>query len=118
MSEKVKLPREVIEAIEHYSKSEFGYTKYGVLDCIVGEASSYSMKARSVLISAHGEGPCWDVLMEAIINGYEVEETPEERIKETFERFERSEVGREVGFAGGIKFSLNELGIKIEGINK
>jgi hypothetical protein len=102
MSEKVKLTAEQAKKIIQLQKD---YTN----ERTVSEFITTNPAARKELTL--------DTLIRALYIGYEVEETPEERIKETFERFESSEVGREVGFAGGIKFVLNELGIKIDGVN-
>ncbi|WP_065643749.1 hypothetical protein [Bacillus paralicheniformis] len=64
------------------------------------------------------------VLAAALINGYEVEKTPEESVREFYDSFEcgprmypaemsfRNEEYRRI-----IKCTLNRLGIKIEGVN-
>jgi len=63
-------------------------------------------------------------LAAALINGYEVEKTPEEKVREFYDSFEcgprmypaemsfRNEEYRRI-----IKCTLNRLGIKIEGVN-
>ena len=58
----------------------------------------------------------------ALYVGYEVEETPEEKILIKYEEFKEYQELRlddfEDGFCVGIEFCLDALGIEIKGINK
>lgn len=114
--EKVKLPRAVAKAIEHYSKPTLAYTKYGVLDCIVGESTDVALNARKALIENYDEGMCWDVLMNAIVNGYEVEVTAEDKVRDLYDNPDIHNYNP-ISWKMGIKVTLDALGIKIEGVN-
>ncbi|VXC07410.1 conserved hypothetical protein [Bacillus sp. 349Y] len=100
--EKVTLPKDVAEAIEDY-------------------LSEYD-KAR--LIKAHSTPGRWSAdvreeinkidvmtLAAALVNGYEVEVTPEEKVKEHFDGLDL------FSSQCAVIETLNILGIKIEGIN-
>ena len=57
----------------------------------------------------------------ALYVGYEVEETPEEKIKEHYDVFTNKEQFLDVfinGYELGVKNTLYELGVEIEGINR
>ncbi|MEZ3605418.1 hypothetical protein OB894_01300 [Bacillus subtilis] len=67
-------------------------------------------------------------LAAALVNGYEVEKTPEEKLREYFEETKRTRDGRHLagdiegkrfhgGALVGICNTLELLGIKIEGVN-
>ena len=116
---KIVVPKQVADAIAHYvaladSKTEaltdilrFGY-----------EA------ANSEIILRHFEHD-YDELMEALICGYEVEKTPEEKVAEyyadsaklyrdsAFEDDRRFYLGKMLG----VKSTLDKLGIRIEWVN-
>ena len=56
-----------------------------------------------------------------LIEGYEIEKKPEEKIKEHYEVFTHEAQFLDVfidGYKLGVTNTLNELGIKIQGINK
>src|SRR5690606_7015293 len=65
-----------------------------------------------------------ETLMAAFVNGYEIEETPEEKLlkyyknEANFQYREDYGDGHRDGILTGIESTLNILGIKIEGINK
>ena len=56
-----------------------------------------------------------DILAAALINGYEVEKTPEEKVREYYESHGGSPSAEERKAA--IRETLYKLGIKIEGVN-
>ncbi|CDN42009.1 MULTISPECIES: hypothetical protein [Paenibacillus] len=69
-----------------------------------------------------------ETLLAALVNGYEIEKTAEEaahdRIRAVYRRkiystffADPTKFSRDKGFAEGIKYTLNELGVKIEGVN-
>jgi hypothetical protein len=65
-----------------------------------------------------------DILMSALINGYEIEQTPEERLHQYYEKLKMftestsfAPVGSYFSEMEGIKNTLDILGIKIEGVN-
>jgi hypothetical protein len=66
----------------------------------------------------------FDTLMSALVNGYVVEKSAEEQAYDTIREAhaERCDDYASIGdysggYADGIEFTLNELGIKIEGVN-
>jgi undecaprenyl pyrophosphate synthase len=73
----VVLPKEVAEAIEYYKNGPFGFTKYGILDAILHNSRKEDTAVRKML-KALNENEPWDILLEAIVNSYTVEQTPEE----------------------------------------
>lgn len=60
-------------------------------------------------------------LMEALVNGYEVERTPHEELREYYESLNTtgwpSDAYVDSGRRNGIKETLRILGIKVEGVN-
>lgn len=119
---KPTLPREVADAIE--SMREDGQNNFNIMRLAHGsvfEGPSTVIK-RYFFESDIGISP--DTLMSALINGYEVEQTPEDRVLEYYNRIIRRAVStnspemfRLLGEKEGITKTLNTLGIKIEGVN-
>lgn len=106
------IPKEVADAIEWYrehhdlaeiiSRVQLG-TYYG----------EHTAALRSIP---------FDTLLSALVNGYTVEKSAEELEREAHDDIRhvyRLPTGTEYaeGFNEGIKFTLNKLGIKIEGVN-
>lgn len=111
MSEKVKLRREVVIAIGHYSDPDLDYTKYGVFTCILSKPTEVAIAARKSLIDQYGDSLCWDVLMEALVSGYEIEKTPQDDLKEYYDNSD------DAGEQTVIRQTLKLLNIKISGVN-
>jgi hypothetical protein len=64
----------------------------------------------------------FDTLMSALVNGYVVEKSAEELVREAYDNIRKEYVDRPHswyydGRADGIIFTLHTLGIKIEGVN-
>lgn len=57
------------------------------------------------------------LMSEALVNGYEIEKTPEENIKEFYEAHVNDSSYRSRGICIGIVGTLEKLRIKIEGVN-
>lgn len=119
MSEKVLLPREVAEAIEYLRKK--GYRNFTIMR-LAFEAHSDSSVIRKWAFNINGRGTP-DLLMKALVNGYEIEETPEEKLQryysdvnEQFNELLESD-SRLYGVLEGIENTLDILGIEIPGIN-
>lgn len=113
---KVKLPREVAEAIEILRTITHSNTE---LMLVARECHNENPMARRVYKWTKTDGKP-DLLMEALVNGYEVEKTPEEEVREYYEPFSvrRQNLSSEkyaIGFA--IVQTLDLLGIKIKGVN-
>lgn len=116
---KVKLPKEVAKAVEHVKESQ---------------------SDREQIIKFHCSDFVWtglceplnhtklDTLIRALYIGYEVEETPEEKVRELYENAKIAEKkcreradGMEVNFyqgkMEGMKQTLDAYGYKIKGVN-
>ena len=121
---KVTIPREVAEAIEELRN--VGMSNWAII-AIANDPSEYSyvidekcLGEYSTTLSRFKER---DKLLGALVNGYEIEQTPEERLRDIFidvanERLSARSGGEYyVGMMDGIRTALNTLGIKIVGIN-
>jgi len=95
MAEKVKVSREVAELA---TKFEHRHSSLGVMEEIIC-ADGYDESQKTQAINA-------------FLNGYEVEKTPEERI------FDYYQVAQWVQMKDAIIFVLEALDIKIKGINE
>lgn len=122
--DKVKLPQEVAEAIEELRN--VGMSNWAII-AIANDPSEYSyvideecLGEYSTTLSRFKDR---DKLLGALVNGYEIEQTPEERLRDIFidaanERLSAGSDGEYyVGMMDGIRTALNTLGIKIVGIN-
>lgn len=115
MTEKIKVSREVAEAIEYLlSHKHYEYTKEKLLTT---HAKMEKYPKRSWADEAN---PLNDidllVLAEILVNGYEVELTPHEKVREFVEGYQDID-----DFSHGIRVGITEvldmLNIKIEGVN-
>lgn len=106
MSEKVTVTKEVAEAIEYRrSKVGGGYTfeKFMMVKMAKYDFGSPVEILNTVPI---------ETLAQALINGYEVEMTPEDKVREYYMNGDTS-----YQEALGIRHTLNILGINIGGVN-
>ncbi|WP_176222081.1 DUF1642 domain-containing protein [Tuberibacillus sp. Marseille-P3662] len=114
MIEKVVLPKYVADAIKELQK-------YHDNQKIVYLAFKAGSLAKNIQIIANFAADNFDEFLNALVNGYEVEQTPEERIKQKFDHayniylYNINPAGW--GFCEGVKTVLNEYGTKIPGIN-
>jgi hypothetical protein len=115
--EKVKLPREVAKAIE--VMADYEYTNFAIIcslqhkdfsdvECVEG--------AHKVLreYSFGNSGANTDILIKALVNGYEVEFAPEEDIKAEYDAHKNIASSSTSspfyeGFHRGIRFTLEKL---------
>lgn len=117
---KVKLPREVAEAIEELRKN---YGENAPYDLPQIYSLSSERKVCRIIDDYHRMNP--KEYFSALVNGYEVEKSPEEleaerkeNVREYYEKFSEPSVGRFVESEQYvIAKTLNLLGITIEGIN-
>lgn len=109
---KVTLPREVAEAIE--ASYAFGFRSKHIL---LSSVSTEDIDDTYVLALRKYARKNFDVLLAALVNGYDVEKTPEEVIRDDYEQFDPGTLEYRVGLRDGIVRTLNTLGIKIEGVN-
>jgi hypothetical protein len=127
--EKVILPRDVAEAIDTYL-AEFGKEALIIAACsIVDDPENNSWISK---YQALNEISVLD-LMSALVNGYTIEKSPEEKVREYYEELKEQ---RELASKGSlfssmeisryhrltskmvsVRHTLNLLGITIEGIN-
>lgn len=120
---KVTIPKEIAEAIE---KTRRDYkSNYVILHQVRGSlVTPHHLTLKHWAFDIRGEGSP-DLLMEALVNGYEIERTPHEELREYYEviheDIERNDYGlglyRAEGAAEGVLKTLNILGITVEGIN-
>jgi DNA integrity scanning protein DisA with diadenylate cyclase activity len=116
---KITVPANVANAIAHYVA--LADTKTEALQDIL--RLGYEAE-RSEIILRHFEHD-YDELMEALICGYEVEKTPEDHVRQYYERLgELRDMAKknedEYYFAGqrfAVDMTLDLLGIKIAGVN-
>ncbi|MGR6115866.1 DUF1642 domain-containing protein [Aeribacillus composti] len=119
MSEKVLLPREVAEDIERLRKK--GCSNFTIVRLAFEAYSDYST-IRKWAFDINGRGTP-DLLMKALVNGYEIEETPEEKLRQyysdVYEQYNElfKSDSRLYGVLEGIENTLDILGIEIPGIN-
>ena len=112
---KVKLPKEVAEAIETLRSHDFNVTNHDIL-FIYAESYNNGYPALVKFNQSH-----FDVLLQALVNGYEVEETPKDKVREQYnspKHFYDADNDTDISvYRKGIKFALDTLNIKIEGVN-
>lgn len=108
--EKVKLPKEVSEAIEELRESNWSNRQ--IIQKIEGaDINSYVIRLTGY-VTLYG----FDVLLQALVNGYEVEETPEDKVREFFNAFSTPNA-EGMYKRNAICKTLDLLNIKIEGVN-
>jgi DNA integrity scanning protein DisA with diadenylate cyclase activity len=115
---KITVPSNVADAIAHYvNLADSKHEAFTDILRLGFEAE------RSEIILRHFDHD-YDELMQALICGYEVEQTPAEKIRDYYEsitvrnvQMNEFELGYEAGVLDAIPTVLNYLGIKIDGIN-
>lgn len=113
--EKVKVSREVADAVEYEIQRLKDCTTLStkaIKNLILHDSINHSHRGGAKALNGI---PTFD-LAEILINGYEVEKTPEEKLLQEYL------TGLLVGsghrtYANAIKFTLDTLGIEIKGIN-
>lgn len=112
MSDKVKLPKNVTEAIE---KCREGYSEKDVIAIAIADYKSGSYREMQVFANEY-----FEVFLKAIVNGYEIEESPEDQVRECFKNpplFNNGIGELSTSYRNGIRDTLDTLNIKIEGVN-
>jgi len=111
MSRKVKVSLEVSKAIENYV-SEYSQKDFLIAHCEPGEWDSKDRKCLNSISVMQ--------LAEILVNGYEVELTPEENVEREFKTCKENGANDSYnrGKYSGIMYTLNMLGIKIKGVNE
>lgn len=109
--DKVKLPKEVAEAIESLREPFNSFSDYAIIGMLYSPSKHKEVKEIQVLHENMGQEKMHPGdLLQALVNGYEVEETPEEKVREMY------------GIATAIErnaivSTLNAVKISIEGVN-
>src|SRR5690554_4232723 len=119
--DKVKLPKEVAEAID--GLRDEGCENQQILELIYKtDMSAFAIRLTG-FVMIHG----FDTLLQALVNGYEVYETPEDKVREYAELLRVQHINATAGrndtsspygdeLRGCMK-TLDKLGIQIEGVN-
>lgn len=115
--DKVKVSPRVAEAIE-YVKTETGTTEEAVTYYVLGDFARKDI--REVLNNVP-----FITIVRALVDGYEVEQTPEEKIAELYFECHKKTTScvappsynEYVGVMTGITLTLDHLGMKIKGVN-
>ncbi|MEH7521748.1 DUF1642 domain-containing protein [Bacillus sp. JJ1503] len=118
---KVTLPREVAEAIENMR--ERGRSNGAIIATAMTNGSGAGVGWTLATYVLEHEGNS-DKLMTALLNGYEIEKSPDEKVREYYDELSDSNVSvysenhhRNNRERAGIRKTLDLLGIQIEGIN-
>jgi hypothetical protein len=120
MSGKVTLPKEVAEAIENYRSQ--GFSNASIIATAV-TSGGVGSRSKALVYFVTAEKGNSDVLMRALVNGFDVEKTPEIMLREYWEdvitRWEDADKGERYyeGSHDAIITVLGILGIKIAGVN-
>jgi hypothetical protein len=118
MSEKVVLPKDIVDAIENLKTK--GWDASGIL--IQVAQSVYNEKDFATLHLYVWEeyseiNEKFLLLTKALLNGYTVAKSPGQKVREFYEAFAESDDSLDQGVSYGITRTLDMLGIKIAGIN-
>jgi hypothetical protein len=108
--DKVVLPKEVANAIE-ISR----ICGYSTLEIVIHSLEAIDGHAYKDTIR-HFAADNFDTFLNALVNGYEVVKTTEERLRERYEYAERVGGGGRI-YRDAVRDTLDILGIKIEGVN-
>ena len=114
---KVKLPKHVAEALDQVI-GKYQYKSHIVRDSVVGNDSIDGMEI-IIRYFRRESGNISDELLHALVIGYEVERTPEERLRDYYEYLQRikSDSIYDDLRAEAVEETLDILGITVEGIN-
>ncbi|MDQ0270802.1 DUF1642 domain-containing protein [Cytobacillus purgationiresistens] len=120
-AKKVTLPRDVAEAIEESRES---FTGGEIVSAAVGW-NDYDERSLKLIRKWVQEDPYdarQELIMSALVNGFTIEQSPEEKLREYYEKINRTKYGtygtaRAECVIEGIEKTLSILGIQIEGIN-
>lgn len=110
------LPKEVAEVIERKrsERTDHGMPPWSMKD--FAEAYMIGMGETQKTIRTVS----FETLMAAFVNGYDVEKTPEDKVRDKFNRLERYFNGdeqRQCDYQNGMHFILETFNVKIEGVN-
>jgi hypothetical protein len=114
----VKLPPDVDEAIQEFRRCE-----ETTADIIIAIFNGADSKAAFTLRKFSEDAGRFEDLLKALVNGYEVEQSPEDKVRELYGRYKNCDHQEKAkaeycrGVCNGIIDTLNALNIKVEGVN-
>jgi hypothetical protein len=123
VSDKVKLPRRVVDAINYFLHNErLSYSEIVWQSYQVNQTTEHGRYLRD-----YASDNFVDIL-QALVNGYEVEETPEDKVRDYIDHLkstrdridlapERCRSAEYSGRIDSVLQTLSLLNIKIEGVN-
>jgi hypothetical protein len=115
MSDKAKLPKEVVNALDDFRDTYGGY-EWMVMAAIIREQFEKESHAEVVIREfAKKDQQNFVMIMQALVNGYEVEQTPEDEVRDIYNRYLSPYNG--IG-ASAIRDCLDALNINIKGVNE
>lgn len=121
MSDKVKLPKEIAGVIEEFKKTYIEGYNWMILSAITRDPDEKISHYESILRNfAKGSEKNFIKILQALVNGYEVEQTPEDKVREIFKNpdpFHNGIGELSASYRDGIRDTLDTLNIKIEGVN-
>jgi hypothetical protein len=113
--EKVLLPRGVAEAIETLRSMDFKVSNH---DIIYAFANSKCGEYPELIDFANNN---FDTLLKALVNGYEAEQTIEEKLFNAYSQDDDEDTSDDVfynaAYNDGFKMALEIAGIKVKGVN-
>jgi hypothetical protein len=128
---RVTLPREVAEALD--SLREKGYSNFTILSYVINEKYIAHLPEITTIVKAYERDDfSFDTLLNALVNGYEIEKSPEEleaerkeKVRELYDKALENyaalpaspESAYYDGLTQGILKTLETLDIKIPGVN-
>jgi hypothetical protein len=120
---RVTLPREVAEALDNLR--EKGYSNFTILSYVINEKYIAHLPEITTIVKAYERDDfSFDMLLNALVNGYEIEKSPEERVREYYEFWSERANDRDYETRteardklDGMLFVLDAYGIKIPGVN-
>ncbi|MBA9027586.1 hypothetical protein [Peribacillus huizhouensis] len=119
-NETITLPKDVATAVEELRKD--GFNNSGIIIAIVFE-EAFEHKDLETVRSYYHSYP--DDILTALVNGYQVEKSGEEKVREYYERYAACKFtdgsycdGYEDGVSAAVVRTLDLLGIKIEGVGE
>jgi uncharacterized protein (UPF0297 family) len=123
MSDKVKLPRELAEALD--SLREKGYSNFTILSYVINEKYIAHLPEITTIVKAYERDDfSFDTLLNALVNGYEIEKSPEDKVRAYYEFWSERAKDRDYetrteaeNKLDGMLFVLDAYGIKIPGVN-
>lgn len=119
--DKVKLPKVVAEAIENQRNKEC-LSNYGMIQLWDRMKNPEHLNEHMKIMKNYFKDKCADLYVEVVVNGYEVEMTPEEKVKMVFDGY--ACMDKNIGLFSGpdvacvIARVCETFGKEIEGVNK